>query len=108
MHNSMFTKQDNFARGTNEPLPVLLNTLHRALGFSEGLFLHSTIYRVGNAHIIVSREGNRTSLEEGTPQVVQQIDRIFNAYAKTDKVFRETTCGAHSRINGSMSGDVKR
>ena len=80
MHDRMLAKQDNFARGANQPFPVLFGALDPGRRKVLCQLLDRTRNRVHRswfgsdiAFLGRSRELDGTSLEQGMLQVIQEI-----------------------------------
>ena len=96
MNNSVFSEQDDLARGTNEPLQILLAAV-------EIQIVHCTTQciRVGDSHILVlsSIQFDGTSFHEGMLEVADKILWVFNPNAKADEVLRESTGSTSRSVN---------
>lgn len=69
MHDSVLSKQDDFARRADEPLPAVLRACSTSL--PKGELLHRPTNGVGNPDIVIRSEGDCPSLNEGMAEIVQ-------------------------------------
>lgn len=105
MHDCVLAEEDDFARGADEPLPVLLGPGRIRVRIVQCELLDSAADWVRKADVVVRSERDSTGIDKGMLQVVNQIRRVLDTDAKTDKVLGQTSRCTSSRVNGCMSGD---
>lgn len=105
VHDCVLAEQNNFARRTDEPLPVC--PLTSSLSLPERELLNCPADGVRDANIVVRREGNGPSLHQGVAEIVKQVRRVFDADTQADEILRKTTRGASGRVDRGVpsSGD---
>ena len=106
MYDSVLSKQDDLAWSTDKPFPAVLRAC--CTSFAEGEFLHRPTDGVGNPDIVVRREGNRASLDEGMTEIVQQIRRVLDSYTQTDQILRKTASSPGGRVDRGVPGTSGR
>ena len=105
MHDCVLAKHTNFARRTDEPLPVC--PLTSSLSLPERELLNCPADGVRDADVVVRCEGNCPSLHQGVAEIVKQVRRVFDADTQADEILRKTTRGASGRVDRGVpnSGD---
>lgn len=106
MYDSVLSKQDDLAWSTDEPLAAVLRA--RSTSLAQGEFLHRPTDRVRNPDIVVRRESNRASLDEGMTEIVQQIRGVLNTNAQTDQILRKTASSPGGRVDRGVPGTSGR
>ena len=65
VHDCVLAKEDDLARGADEPLPVLTRASRVGVRLVESKLLDSAADRVGKSYVVVCSERDGTSIEEG-------------------------------------------
>ena len=97
VHDCVLAEQNNFARCTDEPLPVC--PLTSSLSLPERELLNCPADGVRDADVVVRCEGNGPSLHQGVAEIVKQVRRVFDADTQADEILRKTTRGASGRVD---------
>lgn len=103
MHDCVLAKEDDLARGADEPLPVLAGPGRVRVRIVQRELLDGAANRVRKAYVVICGERDGTSIEEGMLQVVNEIRRIFDTNAKADEILGEATGSTSSRVNRRVS-----